>query len=165
MRTSSRPRLLHIGSISHGTLRPEDLIPSFLWEAEHLRLTRAERHIVARIRRESDKWAEDGDSDVIHTDDQDEALEHLCDILNAHCPDYCHFGAHEGDGSDFGVWPTSVEDMQAEGFVFVGERRDVPKVKPTSSLYYTHCAEVNDHGNVTLYRRSGRTWREVWSVV
>jgi hypothetical protein len=24
---------------------------------------------------------------------------------------------------------------------------------------------VTDHGNVTLYRRSGRRWIEVWSVV
>ena len=35
--------------------------------------------------------------------------EEIADKLNEYVPDGCYFGAHEGDGSDFGVWDVSPE--------------------------------------------------------
>jgi len=43
-----------IGSVSSATMRNEDLIPSFVWEAKHLRLTKDERKTVSAIARRSD---------------------------------------------------------------------------------------------------------------
>ena len=40
-----------VGSVSEGTMREQDLIPSFLWEARHLRLTKDERKKVSAIAR------------------------------------------------------------------------------------------------------------------
>ncbi len=50
MLMTTKDTTLRIGSISTGTLRTEDLLPEFLWSAEHLRLTRAERITVRQIR-------------------------------------------------------------------------------------------------------------------
>lgn len=153
-----KPRTLRLGSVSTGTLRPEDLIPSFLDEAESLRLPREERKIVRAIRKavhdaddESAYWDEDADGD----------LDDLFGILENHVPDFCTFGAHEGDGSDFGVWPAlDLHDhngLEAEG---IHISPDAP-----STREHSHWLQVSDHGNATLYRRAGNRWLECWSIV
>ena len=152
-----RPTVLRVGTVSHGTMRPEDLIPSFIWEANGLRLSQAERDIVRRITRAM-HVAGYYDSEQANND-----CTVLFDILDAHCPDYCTFGAHEGDGSDYGVWPC------------LDALRDDPDVHQSPNLpgedkaetwaapkYWAH---VNGHGNATLYRRAGNRWVECWSVV
>lgn len=155
-----RPSTLSLGSISHGTMREEDLIPDFIWECNRLRLSQSERATVRRIAR------------VMHVDgyyDTESAADDcasLFDILDAHCPDYCTFGAHPGDGCDYGVWPS--EDV-LEGYC----DNTVARISDTSELSsvacgpgeYTHALHVNDHGNATLYRRAGNRWVECWSVV
>lgn len=171
-----KPRTLPIGSISSGTLRPEDLIPSFLWEAERLRLTREERATVREIRKRFDalpsgnRWNGHDEPAIDWTDDQHDIaaddLERLQDLLSNHVPDYCTFGAHEGDGADFGVWPTldfhDRASMEAEGIHVSG---DTPTNSEHGARGASHWLYVNDHGNCTLYRRAGRTWKEVWSIV
>ena len=163
---------LSIGSISEGTLNPADLIGWYLYEAERLRLTRAERATVRRIRfwdnqhnpsacrpsGEYRKWDSAEWDEHAH-----EHVETLADILSAHVPDYCYFGSTEGDGACIGVWPSF--DM-LDGY----HDNDVARVSDTSELRdlskgYSHALHVNGHGNCTLYRRAGNQWRKVWSVV
>lgn len=152
-----KPTTLQPGSYSAGTMRPEDLIPCFVSVCQDLRLTRTERQQVNQIIRESaldDFWERDAD----------DACTELFDILNNHCPDYCYFGASEGDGADYGCWISwdGLRDAERDGEVC---RLISGSEFPQDSVNSPYALAVTDHGNATLYRRAGRRWIEVWSVV
>lgn len=95
------------GTVSWGTHRLQDLIPAFLD-------TLADIDGPAFCRFQREKM---GDSlsvnphDLPEDDpwwDSDEAgylLEELFDALDDVAPRGHYFGAHQGDGSDFGFWP------------------------------------------------------------
>lgn len=110
-----------LGSISCGTLRPEDLIPAFVDALDSLReelsapgattelpvdtMARASR--VGRIddllgaierRMESNGYYESEEAGY--------DLEKLTEALNEFAPPNAYFGAHWGDGADFGFWPS-----------------------------------------------------------
>jgi len=110
-----------IGSVSSGTLKPEDLKDAF----------------------------EDCLSDFpsFHETYVDEQVERLIEFLGERAPDYCYFGALEGDGADFGFWPLwdAIEDGIQDG--------EISKVVDSSddSRMTDYLLVVNDHGNTTLY--------------
>lgn len=158
-----------IGSISSGTLRSEDLIQAFVDELEDLirgngktgMANEGELKLVTEARDwlDSCESVEDDSVDIGGTvyDDEtgSELVNDLIDALNEYAPDYCHFGASEGDGADFGFWPSIdslEEDARNEDRVLKVDAGDEPDF----------FMSVNDHGNVTLYRV---TLEEVWSVV
>jgi len=121
-----------IGTISHGTLRPEDLLRAFADELEYLDADGKYAELIAEARAGDDVVAE------------------LEDALNEFAPPYCYFGAHPSDGADFGFWP----DMDAIAELpLVADPADVPEG--------TECAFVNDHGNVTVYGADGRVILEL----
>lgn len=93
------------GSISTGTLRTEDLIDTFTFELEAL------------VQNNADAWCSDAgrierdgylslvwDARECNPDDADDYVGDLFEALNEFAPDGHSFGAHEGDGSDFGFW-------------------------------------------------------------
>lgn len=85
-------------SVSHGTMRRQDLIPSFIDiiqdTPEYVQLM----HAIPCHASENEK-AEWWDSeDAIHL------LESLFDTLNDYAPEGYYFGAHPGDESDYGFW-------------------------------------------------------------
>ena len=143
-----------IGSVSHGTMREEDLIPSFAWELKYNTPDGAERF--AKLLAECDAW------EAMQTDDSDQSEEtdqgsydlvaDLVDALNEYAPAYCYFGSHEGDGSDYGFWPSwdSINEL--------------PKVSDPSEVdgMNEDCVFVNDHGNVTVYAADGSV---IWDCV
>lgn len=95
-----------IGTVSHGTLRSEDLLRSFAAELEHhvdRNLTLVDRDMFLHFGHWRDlvqKARETSDDDI-------EACELVCelaDALQTFAPDGCYFGAHPGDGADFGFW-------------------------------------------------------------
>jgi hypothetical protein len=140
-----------LGSISHGTLRPEDLIPTFAAELERVRDPDCHADLSALC------------DDVDYDDDEEagDILERLTDALSGYAPDYCYFGAHPGDGSDFGFW--LCEDWQERA-----KEDDVLFVSDTSEIpdgYDGMVCHVNDHGNATMYQWHGNAGIEVWSVV
>lgn len=183
-----KARFGSIGTVSHGTMRTEDLIPAFLDVADDLRLNKMDRARVNEIRRRVDQGTEadeeDGtEGDFFASDGAQEDVNDLFDILGNYAPPYAYFGANEGDGADYGYWPSMEaldeavrdgevqrEDHPSSGpdRISLGEHRAIPMM---DYLNVTTKAErkgwvyrmvVSDHGNVTLYYRNGR---EVWGIV
>ena len=133
-----------IGTISHGTSKTDDLLEAFGWELQHLSDDADHQALamVARSRAHYFPWNDLPEGETVEeTDDDAELVSALIDALNELAPPYCYFGAHEGDGSDFGFWPSmeSIEELPAIENV-EGEEL------PIEDHRY-----VNDHGNVTVY--------------
>ena len=142
-------RLATIGSISHGTMREEDLIPCFVSALRGLghrskELSRIERELKTK--------------DYYFYDNAIYDLEDLFNMLQEHAPDYVYFGSHPGDGSDYGFWVSDSLEYDFDG----------PKVADTADIpddYRGYVLHVNDHGNMTLYNKSARKLTEIWAVV
>ena len=145
-----------IGSVSSATMRTEDLIPSFLWEADLLRLTKDERKAIRGIQSRVDRA---GSDDAYWQDEVSSFdLEELFDILGAHSLPYFSFGAHEGDGADYGWWLSESFEDDFDGL----------RVSDLSEVPGGHSGEVllvNDHGNMSLYVFSRGRRRELWGIV
>lgn len=76
-----------IGTVSHGTMRTEDLYDAFLSELEYL-----------------DPAAHAEFLEEMQGRCGDEAVEKLFDLLDERAPLSCYFGANPGDGADYGFW-------------------------------------------------------------
>lgn len=151
----------HIGSISTGTLRTEDLLSAFASELESLILVNGdhfcrpenfgERDRLNNLVGEAqDQWNEDGDG--LQDEEHAEYLvEELSTALEQFAPPYCYFGSHEGDGADFGFWPShdSIEELP-----HVADRDEAKALGED-------CKRVNDHGNVTVYGADGSVLLEL----
>lgn len=93
------------GTVIHGTLRPQDLVPAFLNVARDVAPDAYEQMIAAPFGPVPSYVQDEGDnSEWWHGEDCAALLESLFDLLNEHAPEGYRFGAHEGDGSDFGFW-------------------------------------------------------------
>lgn len=79
------------GTVVSATLRPEDLVPAFLEEMERLGLDTA-------------GYRERASGLDFETEEALFLLDELFDALNRAAPEGLYFGAHIGDGSDFGWW-------------------------------------------------------------
>ncbi|SRR6266478_8412748 len=152
----NRPLKHNMGTISHATMRAEDLIPRFISELQYQRpLHRAHRKLIREIegnmrRMKSPKYFE---NEQVQWD-----LEALFDALNEYCAPYFYFGAHPGDGSDYGYWLTESFQEDFDGLT-VSDTSEIP------NSYTGEVLHVNDHGNMTLYACSRGRCREVWSIV
>ena len=130
-----------IGSISSGTMRTEDLLDTFAWVLRQLAVGNNKDHVALA---EEANAVEDYDSE-----EADEILYALFDALNDYAPPYCTFGAHEGDGADYGFWP--IWDQLDE----------LPRLEAGSAHPEGEHLMVNDHGNVDLFCGE----EHIWSVV
>ena len=93
------------GTVIHGTMRVQDLIPAFLdtlaevWpEAYAGYMVCPFGPVPAYVEDEGD------DSEWWDGDDAKGLLDSLFDQLNEAAPDGYYFGSHPGDGSDYGFW-------------------------------------------------------------
>jgi hypothetical protein len=139
-------RTATVGSISHGTLRTIDLLRAFAFDLSYL-----SGDYVALVNRADERHeAINVDSDNETSEDSD-LVNELIDALNELAPPYCYFGAHEGDGSDFGFWPS----MDAID--------ELPRIKNEEGETVPDCDHcyVNDHGNVTVYGAGGTVLLEL----
>ncbi len=111
------PRDLTIGSISTGTLRPEDLIPRFLDVLVQLNpeaavgIAKKNKDVIeleygaklnADIKTDRDAMA------VFH-EDLALMMEELWEAIDENMPKGYYFGTTEGDGADFGIWAVPVD--------------------------------------------------------
>lgn len=87
----------YAGSVSSGTLRTEDLAPAFIAELR--------RHWPEKATELEAAWDRgEGAWDVVG-DEPEQVVSELIDALNEVAPEGYYFGAHWGDGADFGWWP------------------------------------------------------------
>lgn len=151
-----------LGSISHGTLRTEDLLSAFISELEWQMsrngeyFSRAENigerdNLANLIGEAQDCFSEDGNEiDEAKEDEASELVnETLPNVLNGFAGPYQYFGTHEGDGSDFGYWP----DMQAIEDLPTYDDTDAAKEAGETGDFRV----VSDHGNVEIYSSSGES--------
>lgn len=91
-------------SVSHATMRTEDLVPVFI---DFLDMTRGKTGVPeVKIAMLKEEWER-----VAGTEEEDYFLnEDLGEYMNKIAPEGCYFGSHPGDGSDFGFWEIE-EDM------------------------------------------------------
>jgi hypothetical protein len=144
----------NIGSISSATTRPEDLIPSLLWELQHQKPCHREHRklctaIAARM----------ATADYFDGDDASEDLQELFDALDQYSPEGFYFGASDGDGCSYGWWLSASFTEEFDG-LRVDDLSEIPRD------YFGSILLVNDHGNTSLYTRA-RNYRltEQWSIV
>ena len=88
------------GTVSHGTMRNEDLIPCF---ADVLSL------LVGSTSMYHDLLQEAASLKEFNTESAYWVVESLFDALNYLAPDGYYFGAHPGNGSDYGFWPVDCD--------------------------------------------------------
>lgn len=166
----------NIGSVSHGTMRPEDLIPDFLYELEHQKpLRREHRKLISQIEKSMVSCRCDVpcrgqakvDNEDLHrqqyfeSEDAIQDLEELFSALDCYAPPYFYFGAHPGDGSDYGWWLPDdfLQEWKDYGDLKVDDLSEVPRG------YTGEVLHVNDHGNMSLYVYSRGKGRELWAIV
>jgi hypothetical protein len=164
-----------IGSISSGTHRLEDLIPAYVsalddiaddlatsGEADNARMSGKIHDTCAEI---EDRMYDD-DSNVreeyFESEEATYDLETLTDLLGEFAPPFCYFGAHEGDGADFGFWLSrdALDEAEHDGEVVKVAAGDE---WPQTAADAEYVLEVTDHGNITLF--SALTKKELWSLV
>lgn len=163
-----------LGSVSHGTLRSEDLLSAFISTLKGLQLANGQflsrpenfgtRDRLANLIGEAqDVFGDDGET--IPEENQETASElvnEFCDTLNEFSPPFCYFGTHPGDGSDFGFWLSEEwrVDAEDEGCPIVSDGSDLPEDFDLGLWF-----QVSDHGNLTLLKRESGKDSEVWAVV
>jgi len=169
-------RYASLGTVSHGTLRTEDLLEAFTAEIDwQIRRDSAfwakpeNKEAVVSLRRTQDEattcW-KDGELNPEQEDLAQELVnETLPDLLTQHfAAPYCYFGTHPGDGSDFGFWPEDMESIKEQ----VGFASSVNHEYPDDN-FRGEWLHINERGNCTLYVReatlNGPKDREIWSVV
>ena len=149
------------GSISTGTMRPQDLIPAFI---DALRDFEPAASAAYESGIPDTAW-DDDDDDYWQSDDAAWVLDQLFDDLSGYAPVYGYFGSHEGDGADYGFWLShdAIDDAVRDGEALkVSDTVDVP------DDYFGEVFHVNDHGNITLYVKDNEesdSLREIWAVV
>ena len=152
-----------LGSVSHGTLRPQDLMPAFLSALADLRqpipgnieATKYMEYVgdmftTAAIDEDDEFW----DSEEVQFD-----MDDLIEALNNNLPPFVYFGTLEGDGSDFGFWVD--RDALDEAIT----QHDVPNPDRDGCQVledYNVIVQVSDHGNVTMMDMDQNV---IWAVV
>lgn len=141
--------MLSIGTISHGTLRSEDLASAIVSTLRDM------DHDDSALLRDLDTIATTPDDAQGNWEGWDsEIISEGIDALQEYAPPYCYVGMHEGNGSNLGCWPMldSIHEAIRDGELLqISDLSDLDNlsIADCDSEYAVH---VNDHGNVTLYR-------------
>lgn len=166
--------LATFGSISSGTLRDCDLLSAFTSELEWQIRRNGEfysqpenfgerNRLNAIVGEAQDCFDEDGKAiDCAKQEIADELInETLFNALNEFAPPYAYFGAHPGDGADFGFWLGDVEEIKEQVEFSSSEDQEYP-----ADDFRGEWLHINERGNCTLYvRGEGGQDKEIWSAV
>lgn len=97
---------LIMGTVCHGTFRPQDLIPAFMAALANMDPAAYAQMVMspfppvpAYVYDEGDRcpWWDSEDATLV--------IVALTEALEQAAPEGWTFGSHPGDGSDFGFWP------------------------------------------------------------
>lgn len=146
-----------MGTVSHGTLRNQDLLPAFCEELRWLghrskELTIIERRVNSALNgrfKNNDEYFDDEESMW--------DFGRLVEMLQEHALPYMYFGSHVGDGSDYGFW---IDDLE---MVYDGLKVD--DLNKIPNKYNGEVLHINERGNATLYNAKHGKLTEIWSVV
>ena len=150
--------MLDIGSISHGTLRSEDLASALI--TAMLSQTWKETDLIITELRD----VESGEDTTTDSEIINDAIEEL----DACAPPYCYVGVHEGDGSDLGVWLSTYafEEACRDGEILkVSDLSEIDDMAKEDLASYNYFAVVNDHGSVSLYPVVVTHGESLWHIV
>lgn len=116
----TRLKVSEVGTVVSGTLSADDLLSEFADRLESLVQDNAEHwcgrtetrdaHVAAVWEARElldDACVSDTSVENLEPELASEALDKLMECLGYYAPAGCVFGAHEGDGSDFGFWTSS----------------------------------------------------------
>lgn len=148
-----------LGTVSHGTMRNADLLPALAAEVDYQisHNGKVNQAWCIQLRKlVNGALAVDPESDAAPN-----ILDELFEALDELAPPYVRFGAHEGDGSDYGFWPCldSLDEAVHDGHVLqVNDLADIPH------NYHGDIMLVSDHGNIT-FGQTEVEFVEVWSTV
>ena len=160
---------IRIGTLISGTLRDEDLLEAFADELERLDAGREGviKEARALLAIGADEWSEE----------QREYAgwlinEILITALNDYAPPHTYFGAHEGDGSDFGYWPTW-SYVEGDGWKAWGEDEGCEVVNVSEGIGWQHIIDISCRVYVTFHeietgvaiKVSQLRGEELWSAV
>ena len=149
-----------LGSISTGTLRQQDLLSAFAQTLSSLESTKfyaevgpdsLELYHGSELVQQAPAMLNALDNTTaVGNPYVAEYLDWLTDALQEYCPPFVYFGAHPGDGADFGFWPNydgmteanidGLDEFPADGVI----------------------VQYSDHGNVTVMDMERNV---LWSVV
>ena len=101
----SEDLMTRTGSISHGTLRPQDLIPAFLDVLAEVDPTAHTQFCLLPFGTIPSHAREVDDADWWQSEECQWRMTDLHNALDDASPEGFYFGSHPGDGSDFGYWP------------------------------------------------------------
>ncbi len=94
---STKYRKVKLGTVSHGTMKNEDLIPSFIDELKRIDIKREFKEVIKEGNKIIRKCSKDEDL----WDSEDNTIflnEDLWNALDSFSPSCCYFGSTEGDG-------------------------------------------------------------------
>ncbi|NIR13713.1 MAG: hypothetical protein GWN86_07085 [Desulfobacterales bacterium] len=135
-----------LGSVSSGTLRPENLLPVF---ANTLESFDSSDDLIQEARKVWEDLGNDkSKADYMASD----VINDLIDAIQAYCPPFVYFGAHPGDGADFGFWPDwdNLETISTS---------DSPLHLEEDNIW----VHINDHGSITvLTNDNGKPGKIIW---
>jgi len=98
-------------SVSHATMRAEDLVPAFVSAVRAIEGESIESQLESKLAYIENESEKDG---YYESEDSQYDLDWLFDTLDALAPDGCYFGSHLGDGSDYGFWECENEEEEEE---------------------------------------------------
>lgn len=139
---------LPLGTIIHGTMRVDDLIPAFLEVLE-----RFEPETAASLK---------GDFEAATPDQREELCwERVVPILDRFAPPYTYFGSHPGNSSDYGVWVNTealdeaVQEGDPSKIIVIKKGHPVPRGQSQNVVV------VDDDGSY-LSLWDGKTGAKLW---
>lgn len=148
------------GTLIHGTMRDEDLLRAFATELR--RLDEAGNYY--QLCNEAMVMANDPEGDYQYM--PADVITDLFDRLDEFSPEGHRFGAHEGDGSDYGFWPVEdnglhVEDGPPEDEPEPFYQRNPSYVWVTSIVYTDMVADSKWNDIIEDMLCPGEVFREI----